>query len=95
MASAHAAGLCGVLNVSPPTKDQATYVTKENTRSWPERHDSVAVDPATGDVTDRANWADCPPAARMTSWGINAHMGEPACHAAMAVGMGVVFALLV
>ncbi|MFI5663701.1 PepSY-associated TM helix domain-containing protein [Streptomyces sp. NPDC051684] len=75
VASAHAAGLRGVLNVSPPTKDQATYVVKENTRSWPERHDTVAVDPATGKVTDRANWADYPLLSKMTSWGIDAHMG--------------------
>ncbi|MEV6264680.1 PepSY-associated TM helix domain-containing protein [Streptomyces sp. NPDC051784] len=75
VASAHAVGLRGTLNVSPPTKDQATYVVKENTRSWPERHDTVAVDPATGKVTDRANWADYPLLSKMTSWGIDAHMG--------------------
>ncbi|WP_406349406.1 PepSY-associated TM helix domain-containing protein [Streptomyces sp. NBC_00144] len=75
VASAHAAGLRGVLDVTPPTKDQTTYVVKENTRSWPERHDTVAVDPATGKVTDRANWADYPLLAKMTNWGIDAHMG--------------------
>lgn len=75
VASAHAAGLRGPLNVSPPSTDQATYVVKENTRSWPERHDTVAVDPATGKVTDRANWADYPLLSKMTSWGIDAHMG--------------------
>ncbi|MEV5129881.1 PepSY domain-containing protein [[Kitasatospora] papulosa] len=75
VASAHAAGLRGVLNVSPPTEEQATYVVKENTRSWPERHDTVALDPATGEVTDRADWADYPLLAKMTSWGIDAHMG--------------------
>nr|WP_308288186.1 PepSY-associated TM helix domain-containing protein [Streptomyces corallincola] len=75
VASAHAAGLRGVLNVVPPGKDQATYVVKENTRSWPERHDSVAVDPATGKITARTNWADYPLLAKMTNWGIDAHMG--------------------
>ncbi|MET7320241.1 PepSY domain-containing protein [Streptomyces sp. NPDC005549] len=75
VAEAHAAGLRGVMNVSPPTEDQAAYVVKENTRSWPERHDTVAVDPATGTITDRANWADYPLLAKMTSWGIDAHMG--------------------
>ncbi|MYV47935.1 hypothetical protein GT031_20700 [Streptomyces sp. SID2888] len=50
-------------------------MVEENTRSWPERHDSVAVDPATGKITDRANWADYPLLAKMTSWGIDAHMG--------------------
>ncbi|MYZ06674.1 PepSY domain-containing protein [Streptomyces sp. SID2999] len=75
VASAHGAGLRGVLNVSPPAEAGAAYVVKENTRSWPERHDSVAVDPATGKVVDRADWADYPFLAKMTSWGIDAHMG--------------------
>ncbi|MEV5018077.1 PepSY-associated TM helix domain-containing protein [Streptomyces sp. NPDC053780] len=75
VAAAHEAGLRGVMNVSPPTKDQATYVVEENTRSWPERHDSVAVDPASGKVTDRTYWADYPFLAKLTSWGIDAHMG--------------------
>ncbi|MFK0121098.1 PepSY-associated TM helix domain-containing protein [Streptomyces sp. NPDC090994] len=75
VAAAREAGLRGVLDVSPPTEDQATYVVKENTRSWPERHDTVAVDPATGDITDRTYWADYPLLAKMTSWGIDAHMG--------------------
>ncbi|WSR53572.1 PepSY domain-containing protein (plasmid) [Streptomyces sp. NBC_01201] len=75
VAAARAAGLRGVMNVSPPTKDQATYVVEENTRSWPERHDSVAVDPATGTITDRTYWADYPLLAKMTSWGIDAYMG--------------------
>ncbi|GAA2972714.1 hypothetical protein JCM13580A_10270 [Streptomyces drozdowiczii] len=50
-------------------------MVKENTRSWPERHDTAAVDPATGKVTDRASWADYPLLSKMTSWGIDAHMG--------------------
>ncbi|MEB3965740.1 PepSY domain-containing protein [Streptomyces kunmingensis] len=75
VASAHAAGLRGVLNVSPPGEEQAAYVVEENTCSWPERHDTVAVDPTTGKVTDRTNWADYPLLAKMTSWGIDAHMG--------------------
>ncbi|MGW5097110.1 PepSY-associated TM helix domain-containing protein [Streptomyces nodosus] len=75
VASAHAAGLSGVLDVKPPTEAGTAYLVEENTRSWPERHDSVAVDPATGKITDRANWADHPLLAKMTSWGIDAHMG--------------------
>ncbi|MFD7815738.1 PepSY-associated TM helix domain-containing protein [Streptomyces sp. NPDC059785] len=75
VAAAHEAGLRGVMNVAPPTKDQATYVVKENTRSWPERHDTVAVDPATGKIIDRTYWADYPFLAKLTSWGIDAHMG--------------------
>ncbi|MZD04822.1 PepSY domain-containing protein, partial [Streptomyces sp. SID5785] len=75
VASAHAAGLRGVLVVTPPSADQATYVVKENTRHWPERQDSVAVDPRTGTVTDHARWADHPVLAKMTRWGIDAHMG--------------------
>ncbi|MEW1689321.1 PepSY-associated TM helix domain-containing protein [Streptomyces sp. NPDC091265] len=75
VASARAAGLSGALNVTPPAEAGNTYMVKENTRTWPERHDAVAVDPATGKITDRVNWADYPFLARMTSWGIDAHMG--------------------
>ncbi|MFJ8601448.1 PepSY-associated TM helix domain-containing protein [Streptomyces shenzhenensis] len=75
IASAHDAGLVGVLVVTPPGDADSAYVVKENTRSWPEQQDSVAVDPATGKVTQKLNFDDFPLLAKMTSWGIDAHMG--------------------
>ncbi|MFH8342413.1 PepSY-associated TM helix domain-containing protein [Streptomyces sp. AM6-12] len=74
-AAAHAAGLRGPLVVTPPAKAGNAYVVKENTRSWPERQDSVAVDPGTGKVTAKLRFADYPVLAKLTRWGIDAHMG--------------------
>jgi uncharacterized iron-regulated membrane protein len=37
--------------------------------------DRIAVDAATGTVTDRSDFADWPLLAKLTRYGINAHMG--------------------
>ncbi|WP_030899676.1 PepSY-associated TM helix domain-containing protein [Streptomyces sp. NRRL F-5126] len=71
----HRAGLAGPLLVTPPAKPGVAYVVKENKRSWPEGQDSVAVDPATGAVTAHLRFADYPVLAKLTRWGIDAHMG--------------------
>lgn len=73
--SARAAGLRGKLIITPPEKPGTAWAVKENTRSWPERQDSVAVDPATGRVTATSRFADYPVLAKLTRWGIDAHMG--------------------
>ncbi|WP_338146297.1 PepSY domain-containing protein, partial [Streptomyces boncukensis] len=73
--AARGAGLDGVLVVTPPAGAGTGYTVKENTRSWPVRQDSVAVDPATGEVTSTLRFADYPVAAKLTRWGIDAHMG--------------------
>nr|WP_274910852.1 PepSY-associated TM helix domain-containing protein [Streptomyces sp. WZ-12] len=74
-AAAHGAGLRGLVVISPPVKAGSAYVVKENTRSWPERQDSVAVDPATGKVTATLKFDDYPVLAKLTRWGVDAHMG--------------------
>lgn len=75
VASARDAGLVGVLVVTPPADADSAYTVDENTRSWPEQQDSVAVDPATGKVTQKLDFDDFPLLAKLTSWGIDAHMG--------------------
>ncbi|MGV9935588.1 PepSY-associated TM helix domain-containing protein [Streptomyces olivaceoviridis] len=75
VASARHAGLAGVLVVTPPHDEDSAYVVAENTRSWPERQDSVAIDPATGKVTQKLEFDDFPLLAKLTSWGVDAHMG--------------------
>ncbi|MFB7498873.1 PepSY-associated TM helix domain-containing protein [Streptomyces sp. NPDC056161] len=74
-AAAHDAGLRGALVITPPAGAGAAYVVQEKTRSWPERQDSVAVDPATGKVTAPQRFDDYPLLAKLTRWGIDAHMG--------------------
>ncbi|RAJ60500.1 putative iron-regulated membrane protein [Streptomyces sp. Amel2xB2] len=73
--SAREAGLGGVLDVTPPADGDSAYVVKENTRSWPERQDSVAVEPHTGKVTATLRFDDYPLLAKLSRWGVDAHMG--------------------
>jgi uncharacterized iron-regulated membrane protein len=61
-----------VLVITPPAKPGEAYTVAENTRS---RQDSVAVDPATGKVTEKLRFADDPLLAKLSQWGIDAHMG--------------------
>lgn len=68
-------GLRGKLVISPPADDKSAYIVKENTRHWPEEQDLVAIDPATGEVTDTVVFDDFPVLAKLTRWGIDAHMG--------------------
>lgn len=72
---ARAEGLRGKLVISPPADNGSAYVVKENTRHWPEQQDSVAIDPDTGKVTDEVLFDDFPVLAKLTRWGIDAHMG--------------------
>ncbi|WP_405898959.1 PepSY domain-containing protein [Streptomyces sp. NBC_00727] len=72
---ARAEGLRGKLVISPPADGRSAYVVEENTRHWPEQQDSVAIEPATGKVTDKLVFDDFPVLAKLTRWGIDAHMG--------------------
>lgn len=72
---ARAEGLRGKLVITPPTDAESAYVVRENTRHWPEEQDSVAIDPGTGKVTDKLVFDDFPVLAKLTRWGIDAHMG--------------------
>lgn len=74
LAGARAAGLDGPVQINPPEDAATAWKVTQNDSLWPVRSDSVAVDP-TGQVTDRVDFADWPVPAKLTSWGINAHMG--------------------
>ncbi|MFF2007523.1 PepSY-associated TM helix domain-containing protein [Streptomyces sp. NPDC058195] len=72
---ARAEGLRGKLVITPPADTASAYVVRENTRHWPEQQDSLAIDPATGTITDRLAFDDFPVLAKLTRWGVDAHMG--------------------
>ncbi|MEU6497264.1 PepSY domain-containing protein [Streptomyces sp. NPDC046984] len=74
-AAANQAGLRGLVVITPPAEAGSAYVVKENTRTWPVKQDSVAVDPGTGKVTATLKFDDYPLLAKLTRWGIDAHMG--------------------
>ncbi|MGW7071065.1 PepSY-associated TM helix domain-containing protein [Streptomyces sp. NPDC054855] len=73
--AARAEGLSNPVEVVPPADESSAYVVRQIQRSWPEKQDSVAVDPATGEVTEVLRFADYPVLAKLTRWGIDAHTG--------------------
>lgn len=75
MDRARAAGLVGTLDITLPAEPGGVYTVAEDTPRWPIERDSVALDPYTGAVLERIDWADFPPLATLTSIGIYAHMG--------------------
>ncbi|QDI72750.1 peptidase [Streptomyces calvus] len=75
LAAARAEGLGDPVEIVPPAEAGSAYVVQQIQRSWPEKQDSVAVDPATGQVTDVLRFADYPVLAKLTRWGIDLHTG--------------------
>lgn len=74
-AAARAAGLQPPMEIVPPAGEDEAWTVAEGKRDWPTRYDSVAVDPETGEVVDRLDFADWPLMAKMTNWTIDTHMG--------------------
>ncbi|AGP53297.1 PepSY-associated TM helix domain-containing protein [Streptomyces rapamycinicus] len=74
--AARAKGLDNPVEIVPPTGSGAAYTVSQIQRSWPEKQDAAAVDPATGQVTDVVRFADYPLLAKLSRWGIDAHMGS-------------------
>ena len=73
--SAEEAGLEGPMWMYPPAEHGEGWLVRDNKRDWPTRFDAISVDPETGAVTDRVNFADWPFLAKLTNWAIDAHMG--------------------
>lgn len=63
------------MTFTPPTTEGAAWSVAENRDAWRLTTDAVAVDWATGKVTDRLDSADWPLAAQATAWLIQLHMG--------------------
>ncbi|MGW1215051.1 PepSY-associated TM helix domain-containing protein [Streptomyces sp. NPDC002499] len=76
LAAARAKGLGDPVEIVPPADENSAYVVRQVQRSWPEKQDSVAVDPSTGKVTDELRFADYPLLAKLTRWGIDLHTGS-------------------
>ncbi|MDT0301785.1 PepSY-associated TM helix domain-containing protein [Streptomonospora wellingtoniae] len=75
LAGAREAGLDGPVEVVMPEDGASTYVVNQVDRSWPTRVDSAAVSAETAEVTDVVRFADYPLMAKLSRWGIDAHMG--------------------
>ena len=75
LAGARAEDLTDPVEIVPPADASSAYVVRQVQRSWPEKQDSVAIDPVTGEVTDVLRFADHPLLAKLTRWGIDLHTG--------------------
>ena len=64
------------LEIVPASGPDRAWTVTEIDRSWPTQVDAVAIDPRTMQVTDRIDFATFPIAAKLTRWGIDAHMGS-------------------
>ncbi|GAA2627832.1 membrane protein [Paractinoplanes durhamensis] len=73
---ARANGVDGTVSITVPGDTATAWSVTETRALWPIERDSVAIDAATGQVTDRADFADWPFMAKLTQWGIYAHMGQ-------------------
>ena len=76
LARARAAGIdAGMVEIKPAADANRAWVVREIDRSWPTQVDMVAFDPKSMTVTDRVDFETFPIAAKLTRWGIDAHMG--------------------
>ncbi|MFE0098323.1 PepSY-associated TM helix domain-containing protein [Streptomyces sp. NPDC059015] len=72
---ARAAGLDGPVELSVPADEKSTWTVAQTDGLWPVRMDQAAVDPHSGEITSRVDWADHPVLAKLSSLGVRAHMG--------------------
>jgi uncharacterized iron-regulated membrane protein len=100
LGAARAAGIeASKLEIVPPRQPNRAWTVTEIDRSWPTQVDAVAVDPHSMTVTDRIEFASFPIAAKLTRWGIDAHMGvlfglaNQLLLAATALGLVILIAL--
>jgi len=66
----------GKVEIMPAAGPNRAWTVTEIDRSWPTQVDAVAIDPRTLQITDRTDFASFPVAAKLTRWGIDAHMGS-------------------
>jgi len=73
---ARASGLSGPVEVGVPADSASAWSVTQIDDTWPIHKDRIAVDASTGAVVDRSDFADWPLLAKLTRYGIDAHMGK-------------------
>ena len=63
------------LEIRPATGPAKAWVVNEIDRGWPTQVDAVSIDPRTMTVVDHARFTQYSLPAKLTRWGIDAHMG--------------------
>ncbi|OYN98770.1 peptidase [Enemella evansiae] len=74
LTAARTAGLDGPVEVSVPSSG-APWKVSQTKRSWPVAQDSMALDPQSGTVLNRIDFADWPVMAQLANLAIDTHMG--------------------
>lgn len=74
--AARDADVTGQVTLTPPGGPGQAWTVSTIDSQWPIERSSVAVDPATGQVTDRVDWSDYPLLAKATTVGIAFHQAE-------------------
>lgn len=64
-----------MIDIKPSTKPGTAWSVTEAGREWPASASAVAIDPSTGQITNRLDFDHFNLAAKLTRWGIAAHMG--------------------
>ncbi|WP_422742816.1 PepSY-associated TM helix domain-containing protein [Mycobacterium sp. WMMD1722] len=75
LAAARAHGIDGKVEVSIPSDATTAFTVAQTRQPWVMSTSTVAVDGATGAITDVTWFADWPLAAKLAAWGIQLHMG--------------------
>lgn len=76
LATARSAGIDAKrVEIRPAATADKAWVVSEIDRSWPTQVDAVSVDPHTFKVVDHVEFAQYSLPAKLTRWGIDAHMG--------------------
>ncbi|MFC8047401.1 PepSY-associated TM helix domain-containing protein [Nocardia sp. NPDC057353] len=75
LAAARGAGVTQPAEISVPSAAGQAFTVKERRIPGTYTADAVAVDGATGQVTDRLPYAEWPLMAKLANWGIQFHMG--------------------
>lgn len=63
------------LEIRPASRSDKAWVVAEIDRSWPSQVDAIAIDPSNLAVVDQVEFAQYSLPAKLTRWGIDAHMG--------------------
>lgn len=64
-----------MIDIKPPAAAGKAWTVTEAGREWPATASAVAIDPASENITSRADFEDFGLAAKLTRWAIAAHMG--------------------
>lgn len=63
------------VQIKPPLKEDQVWSISEIQRSWPTQADSIAIDVSNHNVIDQLYFDDYPLIAKLTRWGVDAHIG--------------------